>query len=654
MCKDMSLSLSFLRQAVTCCSLAFVFSLDCLADSSYAPNGGEYAIVGALPTDQVRPQVALGAGGGYIVWEDTITDGDGLGVSARRLGSGLAGTLSAFRVNESSMGDQERPHVALLKDGGAAFVWQGGKIGFQHIFARFLAPDGTWRTGDIPVSAFNTSFQTYPSVATLANGNVVIVWSSYNQRGANTLQDIYGQILSPSGEKIGGEFQVNVFEKANQRNPVVAASPDGGFIIVWVSEMQRSELLENSDPNWIFPPGSAPSVDVFSRKFTAAGAPVGGESIVNTTQQACANPTLAVGQDGYLVVWSEMDNQNRTNLWDIFGRKFAFSGAASTVVRLNSHTRTVQFDPHAVAAGSGYLVVWNSMTQDGSREGVYGQFLAADGAVPGPEFLINTTRVNRQIHPAAAADQDGQAVVVWTSFVGGISSFDLFAQRYVDAGMPLLAMDAPFVHAPFEIVNGTYQPQVRVSWPEQSGLTIDRYEVYVNGAPTPAANLAGNVWVMTSANGLKPNTTVTVRVAYVAADGRRSPLSEASTATTWSGYNWGGVPFEWMTQQYGTDLSTWPAATAKLATEGPTVLYTFLSGGSPQDPATWLKTSLVPTDQGIFLKWNPRPGSVYQVETSDDLVNWRNVGGQRMATSAQDSLHVGYGKGGYYRVVLQR
>jgi hypothetical protein len=145
-----------------------------------------------------------------------------------------------------------------------------------------------------------------------------------------------------------------------------------------------------------------------------------------------------------------------------------------------------------------------------------------------------------------------------------------------------------------------------------------------------------------------------VQVAYVTADGRRSPLSAPATAKTWSGYNWGGVPFEWMTEQYGTDVSSWPAASLELAVDGPTVLHTFLSGGSPQNPATWLKTSLVPTDQGLFLKWNPRPGLVYQVQTSADLANWQDVGGQRMATTTQDSLHVGYGKGGYYRVVLQR
>jgi hypothetical protein len=45
------------------------------------------------------------------------------------LDSTLSGTLSTFRVNQQGSDDQEFPRVTLLKNGGAAFVWQGGKKG---------------------------------------------------------------------------------------------------------------------------------------------------------------------------------------------------------------------------------------------------------------------------------------------------------------------------------------------------------------------------------------------------------------------------------------------------------------------------------------------------------------------------------------------
>ena len=107
----------------------------------YSKNGTEYAVIGSLPGDQVFPDAAVTTTGGFVVWQDNATDGSGWGISARRLDGTLSGTLSTFRVNQQGTNDQENPRVALLKNGGAVFVWQGGKQGYQHIFARFLHPD---------------------------------------------------------------------------------------------------------------------------------------------------------------------------------------------------------------------------------------------------------------------------------------------------------------------------------------------------------------------------------------------------------------------------------------------------------------------------------------------------------------------------------
>ncbi len=80
----------------------------------YATNGTEYAIVGSLPGDQVLPDAAVTPSGGYVVWQDNITDGNGWGVSAMQLNSTLSGSGSSFRVNVQGAGDQENPRVALL------------------------------------------------------------------------------------------------------------------------------------------------------------------------------------------------------------------------------------------------------------------------------------------------------------------------------------------------------------------------------------------------------------------------------------------------------------------------------------------------------------------------------------------------------------
>src|SRR4051812_17273646 len=75
----MSLS-RFAIQAVACGCLAVAVPGVVRAGGSYGTHGSEYAITGNWPGDQVHPQLAVSAGGGYIVWEDNVTDGNGLGI----------------------------------------------------------------------------------------------------------------------------------------------------------------------------------------------------------------------------------------------------------------------------------------------------------------------------------------------------------------------------------------------------------------------------------------------------------------------------------------------------------------------------------------------------------------------------------------------
>ena len=232
----------FARRVLVCGCLAVAAPAVVFGQTNnYLTNGIEYAIVGSLPGDQSHPSLGIKTTGGYIVWEDNLTDGDGLGISARRLDSNLSGSFSSFRVNVGGAGDQERPQVALLNNGGAAFFWQGGRRSYQHIYARFLSASGTWvtPTNDVLVNTFTNNFQVNPAVAALANGNVVVAWGSFNQFSGNSMQDVYAQVLSPAGQKLGGEFLVNQFTSYNQRTPAIAGLSDGRFVVAWISEQQR-------------------------------------------------------------------------------------------------------------------------------------------------------------------------------------------------------------------------------------------------------------------------------------------------------------------------------------------------------------------------------------------------------------------------------
>jgi hypothetical protein len=379
---------------------------------------------------------------------------------------------------------------------------------------------------------------------------------------------------------------------------------------------------------------------------------VANELLVNAPTFACANPVVAASDDGsFAVAWAEKDTQILQNGWDIFTRRFSNVGVGSVVRRANTQILRDQFDPQISASGSDYFLVWNSLGPDISKVGVYGQFLNNDGSLSGAEFPVNPAAVGKQVQPALATDGAGRFLVAWTSFTSLSSGFDLSSQRYINTAQPLSRMDAPFVYMPYELRNGLYYPQVQVSWPVQAGLAIDHYELYADGAATPAATLTTNVW---SAVGLKRSTAYSFAVAYVTTDGQRSPLSPATSATTWSDYNWSGIPVEWMSANYGADFSLWPSADSELAPGGLTLSEVFISGGNPKDPSSWLRARLETTSEGLKLNWNPQPGRIYQVQTATDLVHWTDVGGKRFAAGTEDKIPVANGNTAYYRVVLMR
>ncbi|MEY2427329.1 MAG: hypothetical protein QOJ40_214 [Verrucomicrobiota bacterium] len=426
------------RRGALCLWLAILAPGMVLAQANFATNGGEYAIAGSLIGDQQWPQASINSSGGFLVGQDNAIDGRGLGIFALGLDNNFLAVQPPFRVNQVGAGDQERARVALLTGGGAAFAWQGGRQGFQHIYTRFLSTSNTWFSGDVMANTPTNRFQRDPAMAALAGGNLAVVWASLNQQTPGSMEDIYGQLFSSAGQKIGGEFAVNQFTPYNQRTPDIAALNGGGFVVVWVSEQQRASPVDGdgTDPGSFDnqTPPNLPSVDIYARLYDSTGSPAGDEFIVNDDANICAHPSVAAASDGgFMVAWDERDPRVPANSLDVFSRPFSSAGVGGAVRRVNTYTRGDQYAPRISALGTDYLVAWTSLAQDGSDKGVFGQFLRGDGSPAGTEFRVNTTTIYSQMQPAVASDNSGRFLALWTSFRGGVFSFDLYAQRYASA-----------------------------------------------------------------------------------------------------------------------------------------------------------------------------------------------------------------------------
>ena len=240
------------------------------------------------------------------------------------------------------------------------------------------------------------------------------------------------------------------------------------------------------------------------------------------------------------------------------------------------------------------------------------------------EFVVNTKTAGPQIHPVVAADGQGRFLFAWGGFVGVTAGLDLFAQRYASTLLPPPAPEPPFV----TVLSSN---ALTVSWPALAGFNVANYEVYADGAATPTALVTNTWWTMT---GLAPASTHVFQLDYLLADGRRSAISGATTNTTYGIYTWGGIPYEWMSYYFGTDLWSWfwfyqPSADSD--GDGVSNLNEFLAGTCPTDAASVLRTRLEPSNQGLYLNWNTQPGLIYQVQTSANLKNWTSLGEMRFA-----------------------
>lgn len=417
-----------LKSAALVCTLPLLAG----AQNAFSPGGNNYAIVGGLVGDQTAPQAAVRTSGGVLVWQDNAADNSGLGIRAVRLNSALNATGPIFRVNSITADEQEKPQVALLNNGGAAIVWQGGKLGFQDVFIRFLNATGTnFGAVDLRVNTYTSQFQVNPSVATLSDGSVVVVWASYGQDGSH--QGIFGQRFTAAGAKLGAEFQVNQFTPNNQRTPSVAALTGGGFVVTWVSELQRAQN----------------SIDIMGRRYNNAGTALSGEFIVSASTGAfpCANPSVVGSPDGgFAVAWSRRDvvaghstasqfvvagqTPASSASWDVYARAFNSSGVAvGAPVRLNTFTYGDQFGPKLSTFRNNFLATWVSMGQDGSMEGIFGQFLSAKMELSGVEFQVNTDPGLRQSDPAICSDGVNRFLALWSSFSTS-ANFDIIGRAY--------------------------------------------------------------------------------------------------------------------------------------------------------------------------------------------------------------------------------
>ena len=68
-------------------------------------------------------------------------------------------------------------------------------------------------------------------MAATEKGDFMVVWRGNAEDGFS--YGVFGQRFGSSGQRIGGEFQVNSYTASDEREPAIAAGGGAGYVVVW-------------------------------------------------------------------------------------------------------------------------------------------------------------------------------------------------------------------------------------------------------------------------------------------------------------------------------------------------------------------------------------------------------------------------------------
>ncbi|HRM67977.1 MAG TPA: PKD domain-containing protein, partial [Thauera phenylacetica] len=365
-----------------------------------------------------------------------VTDGDGGASDARfvtlnvtpEVDGAVPSLVLEPEVNTTVAGQQTNPSIAHLADGGYVVVWtdEGGADGSSYgVYGQRYDADDNAVGGEFRVNTTTTGAQYESQVVGLSAGGFAVVWRSDNQDGSGA--GVYAQVFNGSGAAVGGETLVNTLTTSNQYQPDLTASADGGFVVAWYHDYYSASNTEYSD--------------IFFQRLDASGAKLGAETRANpplgSTFVTQSEPAIAWLDDGgFVVVWTDSSSTDGDGT-GVFGQRFDASGnALGTAFRANTYTDGNQYEPDVAALeDGGWIAVWRSDGQDLSGAGVYAQRYAADGTTVGTEFRVNTTTPSNQYEPAVTGLANGGWVVSWTDQYGAAANtYDVFLQQYDAAG----------------------------------------------------------------------------------------------------------------------------------------------------------------------------------------------------------------------------
>lgn len=315
---------------------------------------------------------------------------------------------------------QALPAVAGAPSGNFVVVWDGSSPSDPHaVLRRRFNPAGVPQGGDVLANTEPQLEQSGGAVAIDSQGRAVVVWSQTS--GGN--RDIFARRFRPNGSPLGSVIQVSADQAGTSSipqdfSPAVAATLDGGFVVVWVRVLPPGEGVSGTTPQ------------VWARRFSAGAAPVHAPVQLSTGLPSGEQPDVCVDSVNRAVaVWTTVDEFRpfQASLEGVTARRLSPAGAAvggEIVVAPPTVTRS---SDAAVSCGKGstFVVAWQTdQAPAQQRLDIVAQRFTRNGRPAAAAARVNTTVDGDQKAPAISHDPAGNFVIVWesdTRTVSGIS-----------------------------------------------------------------------------------------------------------------------------------------------------------------------------------------------------------------------------------------
>ncbi|MFL6844371.1 MAG: hypothetical protein ACJ8ER_05775, partial [Allosphingosinicella sp.] len=365
------------------------------------PIGGDFAVT-SLDGNLGDPRVqALSSGGFVVTWTYDVHDGTGTNAAsgtALRLHGQLFDSAAAkvggeLTLTSGTLTNHSDSQPIALANGGFALGYtrstSTNNVIDTDVVVQLFDSTGAATGPATLVSASSTGTQSASAFTALAGGGFVATWNDTNSAavGDSSSQGVKAQLFDSNGAKSGGEFLVNTTTSGPQYQPSVAALASGGFVVTWT----------HLQPGVGNPAGN----DVYAQIFTAAGAKVGGEFIVNSRTDGTQYVSYATGlaDGGFVVAWKDQSTLEA----DVKAQVYDSTGARQGIeFTLSTDTEGLQTGIVLTGlAGGGFAAAWEGT--DSSGPGVKAQIFSAHGGAPTDIALSTETLSENAIENVAVA-----------------------------------------------------------------------------------------------------------------------------------------------------------------------------------------------------------------------------------------------------------